>query len=104
MSLKQGVIMSQAVSEIGKIVEKHHYSMTSVLMDTAQTFKLRSIVQNAGFEKPQGYRVVEMMSLMRLLPFLLVKSVHSLDVRDFKRIPEMKKDTLYRLKNHELGP
>jgi len=104
MSLKRGVIMSQEISEIGKILEKHPYSMTSVLMETAQTFQLRSIVQNAGFEKPQGYRVVEMMTWMMLLPFLLVKSVHSLFVSDFKRITEMKKDTIYRLKNHELVP
>ena len=30
MSLKREVIMSQAVSEIGKILEKHHDSMTRV--------------------------------------------------------------------------
>ena len=96
--------MSQEISEIGKILEKHHYSMTSVLVETAQTFKLRSIVRNAGFEKQQGYSVVEIMTLMMLLPFLLVNSVHNLFVSDFKRITEMKKDTIYRLKNNELVP
>ena len=40
-------------------------------METAQTFNLRSIVRNVGFEKQQGYRVVEIMTLMMLLPFLL---------------------------------
>jgi len=94
MSLKWGVIMSQEISEIGKILEKHHYSMTSVLVETAQTFKLRSIVRNAGFEKQQGYSVVEIMTLMLVLPFLLVNSVHNLFVSDFKRITEMKKDTI----------
>lgn len=96
--------MSQEISEIGKILEKHPYSMTSVLVETAQTFKLRSIVRNAGFEKQQGYSVVEIMTLMMLLPFLLVNSVHSLFVSDFKRITEMKKGAIYRLKNNKLVP
>jgi len=73
-------------------------------VETAQTFKLRSIVRNAGFEKQQGYSVVAIMTLMLVLPFLLVNSVHGLFVSDFKRITEMKKDTIYRLKNNELVP
>ena len=92
------------VSEIGKILEQHQYSITTVVLETTQTFKLPSILRKAGFEKEQGYSVVEIMTLMMLLPFLLLKSVHSLYASDFQRITQMKKDAIYRLKNNERVP
>jgi len=39
--------MRDEVSEIGKILKKHQYSMTSVLVETAQIFKLQSIPVSA---------------------------------------------------------
>ncbi len=67
--------MREEVSEIDKTLTKHQNSMTAVLLDTTQIFKLWSIVRKAGFDKEQGHGVVEIITLMRLLPFLLLKRV-----------------------------
>ncbi len=96
--------MREEVSEIGKVLKKHQYSMTSVLVETAKIFKLQSIVRKAGFEKQPGYGVVEIITLMMLLPFLVLKSVYSLYPSDFQQITQMKKDAIYRLQNNEHVP
>jgi hypothetical protein len=49
--------------------------MTAVLLDTAQIFKLRTIVRKAGFDKEPCYGVAEFIPLMMFFAFLLFKSV-----------------------------
>jgi len=41
---------------------------------------------------------------MIMLPLLLLNSVHSLYHSEFQKITTMKKDAIYRLKNHEKMP
>jgi hypothetical protein len=43
--------MQQDLSEVGKVLETHEDSMTSVWLDAAKTFKLPSMIKKAGFEK-----------------------------------------------------
>ncbi len=80
--------MREDVSETRKILEKHEHSMTAVWLETAQVFKLRSIVRKAGFEKEPGDRVAEIITLMMRLPFLLLKSVYRWYTSDFQRSPQ----------------
>ena len=46
--------MQQDLSELGKVLKTHEYSMTTVLLDAAKTFKWPSMIKKAGFEKAQG--------------------------------------------------
>jgi hypothetical protein len=96
--------MQQDLSEVGKILETHEYSMTSVLLDAAKTFKLPSIIKQVGFEKAQGYGVTEIIMLMMLLPFLVLNSVNDLFTSHFREITTMRKDAIYRLQNDERIP
>ncbi len=68
------------------------------------TFKLNAIIRKAGFAKQDGYGVAEIVALMMMLPLLLLNCVHSLYHSEFQKITTMKKDAIYRLKNHEKMP
>lgn len=67
--------MREEASEIDKILKTLVFDDRRLLLDTAQIFKLRTIVRKAGFDKEQGYGVAEIIPRMMLLPFLLLKSV-----------------------------
>ncbi len=82
------LISSDAVCFVQKLVdwafgilETHEYSMTTVLLEAAKTFKLPSIIKKAGFEKAQGYSVTPTIMLMMLLPFLVLNRVNDLCLR-----------------------
>ena len=91
--------MQQDLSEVGKVLETHEYSMTSVWLDAAKTFKLPSMIKQAGFEKAQGYSVTEMIMLMMLLPFLVLNRVNDWFSSHFREITTMRKDAIDRLQN-----
>ncbi len=93
--------MREDTTEIKRVLEKHQYSITNIICDVMKTFKLNSIIRKAGFEKQEGYSVVEIMALMIMLPLMLLKSVNSFYKSDFQQVTEMKKDAIYRLKNNE---
>ena len=78
--------MQPDLSEVGKVLETHEYSMTSVWLDAAKTFKLPSIIKKVGFEKAQGYSVTEIIMLIMLLPFLVLNSVNDLFTSHFREI------------------
>ncbi len=96
--------MQQDLSEVGKVLEPHEYSMATVLLDAAKTFKLPSIIKKAGFEKAQGYSVTEIIMLMMLLPFVVLNRVNDLFTSHFREITAMRKDATYRLQNDERIP
>ena len=91
--------MQQDLSEVGKVLETHEYSMTSVWLDAANTFKLPSMIKQAGFEKAQGYSVTEMIMMMMLLPFLGLNRVNDWFTGHFREITTMRKDAIDRLQN-----
>ncbi len=65
-----------------------------------QTFKLHSIVRHTRFEKPEGYPVTEVLALLIMFPLMMLSSVNRFVHSEFHAITPMKKDTVYRLKNH----
>ena len=67
-------------------------------------FKFKTLICNCGFSKTSGYKVSEIIALMVIFPLMLLKSVHSLYKSEYLKVTEMKKDTIYRLKNNENVP
>jgi len=96
--------MQQDLSEVGKVLETHEDSLTTVLLDAAKTLKFPSSIKKAGFEKAQGYGVTEIIMLMMLLPFLVLNSVNDLFTSHFRQITAMRNDSIYRLQNDERIP
>ena len=68
------------------------------------TFKLNAIIRKTHFTKHEGYGVTEILALMMMLPLLLLNSVNSLYHSQFQQLTQMKKDAIYRLKNHPMMP
>ena len=96
--------MRENATEIKKVLDEHQYSINAIIFDAMGTFKLNSIIRKAGFAKQDGYGVAEILALMIMLPLLLLNSVNSLYRSEFQKITTMKKDAIYRLKNHEKMP
>ena len=97
--------MRDNATEIKKVLDEHQYSINTIIVEVMGTFKLNSIIRKAGFAKQDGYGVAEILALMIMLPLLLLlNSVHSLYHSEFQKITTMKKDAIYRLKNHEKMP
>ena len=86
---------------IKKVFDKHQYSIDSIVFDVMQTFKLNSIVRHTRFEKQEGYPVTEVLALLIMFPLMMLSSVNRFFHSEFHAITTMKKDTVYRLKNHE---
>jgi hypothetical protein len=96
--------MRENVTEIKKVLNEHQYSIHAIIFDVMDTFNLNGIIRKAGFAKHDGYGVAEILALMLMLPLLLRNSVHSLYHSEFQKVTTMKKDAIYRLKNHEKMP
>ena len=96
--------MRDNATEIKKVLKEHQYSINTIIFEVMGTFKLNAIIRKAGFVKQDGYGVAEILALMIMLPLLLLNSVHSLYRSEFQTITTMKKDAIYRLKNHERMP
>ena len=79
-------------------------SINAIIFDAMGTFKLNSIIRKAHFKKQEGYRVTEILALMIMLPLMLLNSVNSFYKSEFQKVTKMKKDAIYRLKNHEMMP
>ncbi len=75
-----------------------------IVFDLLKKFKFKSLICNCGFSKASGYKVSEIVVLMLVLPLMLLKSVHSLYKSEYAKAAEMKRDTIYRLKNNENMP
>lgn len=69
-----------------------------------KTFKFKSLCRQVGFQKQEGYSSFEIITLMLMFPLMLLKSVHALYRSEFQKVTDMKKDTVYRLKNSEKMP
>ena len=69
-----------------------------------KTFNFKTLCWKAGAVKGDGYSVSEIITLLIMFPLMLLKSVHALYKSEFQKTTEMKKDTIYRLKNNEKIP
>lgn len=101
---KRGDIMQQKANEIEKVLEKHAYSINSIICDVMKKFKFKTLCFKAGMKKESGYSVTEIISIVIMFPLMLLKSVRAFYESDYKKITEMKKDVIYRLKNNEKMP
>ncbi len=88
--------MREDTTEIKRVLEKHQYSITNTICDVMKIFKMNAIIRKVGFEKQEGYSMVEIMALMIMLPLMLLKSVNCFYKSEFQQITEMKKDAMYR--------
>lgn len=96
--------MRQDLNEIQKVLDKHGYSINNIICDVMKTFNFKTLCWKAGAIKKDGYNVSEVITLLIMFPLMLLKSVHALYKSEFQKITEMKKDTIYRLKNNERIP
>jgi hypothetical protein len=96
--------MRKPVNEIKKVLETHSYSINNIICDVLKTFNFKSLCIQVSFQKQAGYSTSEIIALLLMLPLMLLKSVNSFYKSEFQKIAEMKKDTLYRLKNNEKLP
>jgi predicted nucleic acid-binding Zn finger protein len=96
--------MRKSVNEIEIVLQKHSYSIDNIICDVMKTFNLKKICQRVGFQKRAGYSASEIITLLLILPLILLKSVHALYESEFTKLGEMKKDTIYRLKNNSNLP
>ena len=96
--------MRESTSEIKKVFDKHPYSIDSIVFDVMQTFKLKSILRPTQLKKQEGYPVTDVFALLIMLPLMMLGSVNGFFHSEFQAMTTMKKDTLYRLKNHEEVP
>lgn len=96
--------MRKNVNEIEKVLKTHGYSINTIIIDVVKIFKLKSICQQIGFRKQDGYSAAETLILILMFPLMLLKSVHALYQSQYKTVTTMKKDAIYRLKNNEKMP
>jgi len=94
----------QDLDEIKKVLDKHSYSINNIICDVMKTFNFKTLCWKAGAVKEKGYGVSEIITILIMFPLMLLKSVHSLYRSEFQKATEMKKDTIYRLKNNEKIP
>jgi hypothetical protein len=64
-------------------------------------FKLKTLCNEAGIKKQEGYSASEILILLIMLPLMTLKNVHQLYKSEYGKQVAMKKDALYRLKNNE---
>ena len=96
--------MRQDLNEVKKVLDKHGYSINTIICDVMKTFNFKTLCWKADAVKGDGYSVSEIITLLIMFPLMLLKSVHALYKSEFQKTTEMKKDTIYRLKNNERIP
>jgi hypothetical protein len=98
--------MRQDLNEIKKVFDEHGYSINNSICDVMKKFKFKTLCWQSGAEgiKEEGYSFSEIVALLIMIPVMLLNSVHALYRSAFNKTTEMKKDTIYRLKNDERMP
>lgn len=96
--------MRQDLNEIQKVLDKHGYTINTIICDVMKKFNFKTLCWKVGAIKGDGYSVSEIITLLIMFPLMLLKSVHALYKSEFQIVTEMKKDTIYRLKNNEKFP
>ena len=96
--------MRKPVKEIENVLQHHGYSINNIICEVMKTFKLKTLCNQVGFQKQDGYSTSEILTLMLMLPLMLLKSVHALYQSDFQKVTTMKQSCIYRLKDNEKMP
>ena len=96
--------MRKPVKEIENVLQHHGYSINNIICEVMKTFKLKTLCNQVGFQKQDGYSTSEILTLMLMLPLMLLKSVHALYQSDFQRVTTMRQSCIYRLKDNEKMP
>jgi len=96
--------MRNNLNGIQNVLKTNEYSINNIICDVMKTFKFKSFCRQVGFQKHEGYNAFEIISVMLMLPLMLLKSVHALYKSEFQKVTNMKKDTIYRMKNSENMP
>ena len=96
--------MRQDLSEIKLVLDRHGYSINNIICDVMKKFNFKTLCWKAGTVKNSGYGFSEIVAILVMFPLMLLKSVHALYRSEFEKVTEMKKDTIYRLKNNERIP
>ena len=89
------------MEEIATVLETRNYSLNNIICDTMKEFKLKSLCQQSGIRKGDGFSATEILTLLIMLPLMALKSVHQLCKSEYGKKAAMQKDTIYRLKNNE---
>jgi hypothetical protein len=66
--------MRKPVKEIENVLQNHGYSINNIICEVMKTFKLKTLCRQVRFQKQAGYSTAEILALMLMLPFLLLKS------------------------------
>lgn len=96
--------MRKPIEEIQIVLETHSYSINNIIFEVMKTFKVKSLCNQIGFQKQDGYSASEIITLILVLPLMLLNSVNALYKSEFQKVTAMKKDSIYRLKNNEKMP
>jgi hypothetical protein len=94
----------QDLDEVKKVLDKYGYSINNIICDVMKKFNFKTLCWKVGAIKGDGYCVSEIITLLIMFPLMLLRSVHALYKSEFQKTTEMKKDTIYRLKNNERMP
>jgi len=94
----------QDINEVKKVLDKYGYSINNIICDVMKIFKFKTICCKTGMVKNDGYSASDIITLMILFPLMLLNSVHAFYESQFYMVADMKKDTIYRLKNNEKMP
>ena len=89
------------MEEIATVFKTRGYTINNSICETMKKFKLKTLCNQAGITKECGYSAIEVLTLLLMFPFMLLKNVHQLYRDEFNKKIEMKKDVLYRMKNNE---
>ena len=98
--------MRQSLNEIKNVIDKHGYSINTIICDVMKKFKFKTLCYKSGASsvKEDGYSVSEIITLLVIFPLMLLSTVNSFYKSEYNNISEMKKDVIYRLKNNEKMP
>lgn len=96
--------MRQDLNEIKKVLDKHGYSINTIICDIMKKFNFKTICYKSGARKECGFSVSGVIAIMIMFPLMLLNSVHALYKSEYQKVTEMKKDVIYRLKNNEDMP
>jgi hypothetical protein len=94
----------QQPKEIASLLEKKNYSLDNIILSAMKNFNLKSLCASSGIQKKAGVNAFEIVSILLMLPLMKLESVHQFYKSAYSKVAEMKKDTIYRLKNNENYP
>jgi hypothetical protein len=71
--------MRQSLNEIKNVIDKHGYSINTIICDVMKKFKFKTLCYKSGASsvKEDGYSVAEIITLLVIFPLMLLSTVNS---------------------------